>query len=123
MQSTADSSVAGYRLSASQKTLWSLQQTTESHPFTALGAILIEGPLNARRLQQAVEQLVRRHEILRTTFIRPAGIKTPFQVVAEEPRFLWSDVDVSDLEPTEQELRIAEQIAQHRDRHDPARRV
>jgi len=117
MQSTADSSVAGYRLSASQKTLWSLQQTTESHPFTAFGAILIEGPLNARRLQQAVEQLVRRHEILRTTFIRPAGIKTPFQVVAEEPRFLWSDVDVSDLEPTEQELRIAEQIAQHRDRH------
>src|SRR5205085_4361964 len=37
---------------------------------------------------------VSRHEILRTTFARPAGIKTPFQVISEKADFFWRQVDL-----------------------------
>jgi amino acid adenylation domain-containing protein len=71
-----------------------------------LGAILIGGELEPALLQQAVQQLVDRHEILHTTFSRPRGIKTPFQVVAEASLFSWAAVDLSSLETAEQNERI-----------------
>lgn len=58
----------------------------EGEPFRAVSTILIEGELDAPRLQRAVEQLVSRHEILRTTFNRPPGIKIPFQVISDKPQ-------------------------------------
>src|SRR6185295_2398281 len=39
---------------------------------------------------------VKRHEILRTTFQRPPGIKTPFQVISEEAQLDWQFHDQSD---------------------------
>jgi hypothetical protein len=117
MELTPDTSVEGYRLSAYQKNLWSLQQIADNQPFNAFGASRIEGHLNARLLQQALEELVRRHEILRTRFIRPAGIRTPFQIVTDAPEFSWSFVDWTAIDSDQQELKIAEQSIQHRARH------
>jgi amino acid adenylation domain-containing protein len=109
-----DSSVEGFRLSPQQRNLWSLQQTVQGRAFRAFSAIRIDGDLSAPRLQQAVEELVSRHEILRTTFVRPPGIKNPFQVIGEAPQFSWSFVDLSGLDAGQQEISIAERIAEIR---------
>ncbi|HEX3251444.1 MAG TPA: amino acid adenylation domain-containing protein [Pyrinomonadaceae bacterium] len=73
--------IEGYQLSPQQRRLWLLQQ--ESPAFCAQCAILIEGSLDHERLDHALRRIVRRHEILRTTFHRRPGIKIPIQVVTE----------------------------------------
>ncbi|HKY28111.1 MAG TPA: amino acid adenylation domain-containing protein [Pyrinomonadaceae bacterium] len=90
MDSTSGSPVEGYRLSPHQKNLWTLQQGTEGDPFRAFSSILIEGELSVPHLQQAIDLVVSRHEILRTTFNRPPGLKLPFQVIGEAPQLSWS---------------------------------
>ncbi len=89
----------GFHLSPQQKSAWSLQQTA----FTVMR---IDGPLQVQELKSAVNTVVERHEILRTTFHLAPGIKTPFQVISPEPQFSWQSVDL-----TNQEERIAEYIA------------
>ena len=73
-------SVEGYRLSPQQKHLW-LQQP-DSPAYRAQCAILLEGDLKTEALKEAVQKVVDRHEILRTTCHRLPGMKIPFQVVA-----------------------------------------
>src|ERR1043166_1390593 len=93
-----DSPLEGFRLSPQQRSLWALHQSAEGEAFRASCVIRIDGNLSAARLQQAVEELVSKHEILRTTFVRPPGIKSPFQVIGDEPLFSWSFVDLSNLD-------------------------
>ena len=93
----------GFRLSPQQRSLWSIQQSAEGEPFRAFSAIRIDGDLSAARLRQAVEELVSRHEVLRTTFVRPPGIKSPFQVIGDEAQFSWSYVDGSTFDAEQQE--------------------
>ena len=117
MDLATDLPVEGFELSPQQRSLWALQQTAQGQPFRAFSAIRIEGDLNVPLLQQAIEELVSRHEILRTTFIRPPGIKSPFQVIAEAPQFSWTFADLSGLDETQQDIRISEQVAQNSDTH------
>ena len=92
----------GFHLSPQQKNGWSLQQTQ----YRAFSVIRIDGPLEVQVLENAVNTVVERHEILRTTFYLAPGIKTPFQVISPAPQFSWQNVDL-----TNQEERIAEYIA------------
>jgi amino acid adenylation domain-containing protein len=103
MNATFESSMEGFRLSPQQRSLWSIQQSAEGEPFRAFSAIRIDGDLSAARLRQAVEELVSRHEVLRTTFVRPPGIKSPFQVIGDEAQFSWSYVDGSTFDAEQQE--------------------
>ncbi len=75
-----ESGARGFRLSLQQNQLWSAQG--EDAPFSRL-VLLLEGPLDAGRLDAALLKLIERHEILRTTFARRSGMKVPFQVVNE----------------------------------------
>ena len=93
----------GFHLSPQQKNGWSFQQT-------AFSVIRIEGPLKVEVLESAVNTVVERHEILRTTFHLAPGIKTPFQVISPEPQFSWRSVDLAN-----QEERIAEYIAREQE--------
>lgn len=93
----------GFHLSPQQKNGWSFQQT-------AFSVIRIEGPLQLEALKSAVNTVVERHEILRTTFYLAPGIKTPFQVISPAPQFSWQSVDL-----TNQEERIAEYIAREQE--------
>lgn len=97
----------GFWLSPQQSLVWLLQG--ESTAYRSQGALLVEGELDANLLQLAVGNTVARHEILRTTFHRPAGLKVPFQVVADGSKeFAWQQLYLSHLNVTEQEARIEE---------------
>jgi amino acid adenylation domain-containing protein len=101
----------GFRLSSQQKELWSLQGAGKQS-FYAVCAISIEGDLKLVELEEAVRNIVKRHEILRTTFLRPAGIKTAFQVVGGEAQFLCEPLDLSNLLPEKQEAEIETRIVE-----------
>ncbi|HEY9300096.1 MAG TPA: condensation domain-containing protein, partial [Phormidium sp.] len=60
--------ITGFRLSPQQKYLWSLLQ--ESPAYRAQCSLLIEGNLNQKTLKEALQAVINRHEILRTTFHR-----------------------------------------------------
>jgi len=104
----------GFRLSQQQKGLWALQQEG-SHPYSAFSVICVEGLLQVQVLENAVNTVVQRHEILRTTFHLTPGIKTPFQVISPTPQFSWVSVDLSSFDPAQQEERIAEYTARERE--------
>src|SRR4028119_1108627 len=73
----------GFRLSPQQKRLWQLQ-TSQNTAYRTQGIVLIEGPLQAARLLAALQQVVDRNEILRTTFHRRSGMALAVQVIAED---------------------------------------
>ncbi|MCX4243039.1 non-ribosomal peptide synthase/polyketide synthase [Paraliomyxa miuraensis] len=61
-------------LSHAQQRLWFLDQLEPSSPLYNLAGLLrLHGPLDARALQEVLSELVRRHEVLRTTFEAPEG--------------------------------------------------
>ena len=68
----AEEITEGYRLSPQQKHLWSLQQANHSSAYIVSCAVLIEGPLLPAMLFVAMDKVVARNEILRTTFQQPA---------------------------------------------------
>ena len=56
-------------LSFAQQRLWILDQMNPGDPsYNIAAAVKIEGPLQVALLEQALKEIVRRHEILRTTF-------------------------------------------------------
>ncbi|HEY0169688.1 MAG TPA: amino acid adenylation domain-containing protein, partial [Pyrinomonadaceae bacterium] len=81
----ADRVIEGFRLAPQQARLWSLPRAAES--YRAQAAWLIDGPLDAHRVRQAVVAVVRRHEILRTKFPSLPGATYPLQVVSQEEDF------------------------------------
>ena len=90
--------VEGFRLSPQQRCLWSLQQSAGFSGYYVLFTVSINGKLRAEFVQRALTDVVQRHEILRTTFQRPLGIKTPFQVISETTHFSWQFSDLSDVD-------------------------
>ncbi|MEK6278979.1 MAG: amino acid adenylation domain-containing protein [Acidobacteriota bacterium] len=56
-------------LSFAQQRLWLIQQLEpESTAYNVSNAVRLRGPLNVGALEKALNEIVRRHEILRTTF-------------------------------------------------------
>jgi amino acid adenylation domain-containing protein len=92
-QLTINQAIAGFRLSPQQKRLWQLQQ--RNPVYCVQGAILIEGNLNPEVIKIALQQIINRHEILRTNFVRPMGVKTPVQVVSDRGFSFWQEIDLS----------------------------
>ncbi len=81
--------VEGFRLSPQQSLLWSLQWASGAGAYRAACAIAIEGDADPSRIRRSLEQIVARHEILRTSFRSLPGMSHPLQVVHERlpPRF------------------------------------
>jgi amino acid adenylation domain-containing protein len=66
--------------SFAQARLWFLHQLAPENPFYNVGcAIRLTGNLNYSALQQTFNQIVRRHEVLRTTFVMVDG--QPMQAI------------------------------------------
>ena len=103
----SNDTLAGFRLSIQQERLWS-QQTGGPSPFWAECELLLEGPLDAVRLREAIRRVVGRHEILRTVFPHRTGLKFPLQVISDRPDFTWQEVNLAGLDDTAQSDKIRE---------------
>src|SRR6476646_9015592 len=97
----------GFRISPQQRQIWMAQQAFPNRPFRAAGAFIVTGSVDTDRLEQALKRTIERHEILRTTFERPAGIKIPFQIVSENTDICWQSIDLKNIAESEQQDTIA----------------
>jgi amino acid adenylation domain-containing protein len=92
-------------LSFAQQRLWFLEQVDPGTPVYLMpAAVRLSGPLDADALERAVDAVVRRHEVLRTTFA--VVDDHPVQVVAPELTVPMPRVDLSDLPPAEREEKL-----------------
>jgi acyl transferase domain-containing protein len=98
--------------SFAQQRLWYLDQLDPGNPsYNIPTAVRLEGRLDLLALQRALDELIRRHEALRTTFGSEDGV--PHQVIAPRLELILPLEDLSSLEGEERarlaELRIREQ--------------
>lgn len=90
-------------LSFSQERLWFLYQLEpDSAVYNIPIAIRLEGSLNIPALEQALSEIVRRHEALRTTF--SAVEEKPVQVIASAQTLKLPVVNLSELPEAESKL-------------------
>ena len=87
-------------LSFAQQRMWFLYQLESQSPFYNEGLQLrVEGVLNVEVLQQSINEIIRRHEILRTTF--PAVDGKPLQVISPSLAMNIPVLDLQGLEAAE----------------------
>lgn len=99
--------IEGFRLSPQQRHLWGLQQNKSQQTYRVRGAILITGNLDKEMLKSALQNVVNRHEILRTSFHCLPGMTLPLQAIACTGEVPISEYNLSGLSPEEQEAKIA----------------
>ncbi|HSH82234.1 MAG TPA: condensation domain-containing protein, partial [Herpetosiphonaceae bacterium] len=103
-------------LSFAQQRLWFLAQLdTDSPQFTVAAGLRLRGILDVDALRRALETIVERHEVLRTTYASIDG--TPIQVIGENRRVEVPLVDLSGEAESQRDAEIArlvEQTRQHR---------
>lgn len=97
----------GFRLSPQQRHKWGLQQNNSKQIYRVLGAILVTGNLEREMLKKALQNVVNRHEILRTSFHSWPGLRLPLQAIACTGEVPISEYNLSGLSPEEQEAKIA----------------
>jgi amino acid adenylation domain-containing protein len=107
-----------YPLSFDQLRLWFLHQFAPDNPaYNINGGVRLTGLLNLDLLERSINEIVRRHEILRTTFTQrvPAVEGQPVQLIAPSLTITVALVDLSRLSPQEQAAavpRLATQATQ-----------
>lgn len=99
-----------YPLSYAQQRLWFLDQLEPGHALYNMPvAVRLVGEVDERVLSQVVNEVVRRHEVLRTTFTTIDGM--PVQRIASERETTLPVEDLTDL-PEEARERRAQELAQ-----------
>ncbi|WP_164019661.1 non-ribosomal peptide synthetase [Pyxidicoccus trucidator] len=96
----------GFRLSPQQARQWSLLAATPATSARARAALLLEGPLEAARLERVVREVVSRHELLRTTYRRLPGTGAAVQVPGDVPATVLEVLDWSAVSAAEAEARL-----------------
>ncbi|MEP7121093.1 MAG: non-ribosomal peptide synthase/polyketide synthase [Byssovorax sp.] len=97
-------------LSFGQERLWFLEQLEPGGAAYAIPAALrLEGPLAEAALERAIEEIVRRHEALRTTFASIEG--QPVAVVHPAVAVPLPLTDLSPMPPEEREIAMRRAIA------------
>ncbi|MGH9852255.1 MAG: amino acid adenylation domain-containing protein, partial [Blastocatellia bacterium] len=103
MQKTA---IAGFHTSPQQKRLWTLLANEQAAPYIAQCRVTIERQLDVAILKAALEEVVGRHEILRTTFRPLPGASLPLQVIKDRGIFWHREQDLRSLGPQAQESSV-----------------
>ncbi|MDF5732301.1 MAG: amino acid adenylation domain-containing protein, partial [Rhizonema sp. PD38] len=97
-------------LSFSQERLWLLDQLEPDNPFyNEQAAIKLHGQLNVVALEQSLNKIIARHEILRTNF-RTIN-EQPVQVIADSLTLSVPVVDLTKLPDTEREIVCQQLVA------------
>jgi len=86
--------IEGYRISPQQAQVF-LRQRGSLRPLLAQCVIRLDGSVDLPTLRDAISEVVLRHGILRTRFVRPTAIKLPLQVISDESHFDWRIIDPS----------------------------
>ena len=90
-------------LSFAQQRLWFLDQLQPLSAFYNIPvALRIVGTLNVAALEQSLQEIIHRHEALRTNFVTVDG--KPTQVIQTQDNWKVSVVDLEHLSITEQEI-------------------
>jgi amino acid adenylation domain-containing protein len=100
-------------LSFAQQRLWFLHHLSpDSRSYNVLVSLRLNGSLNIAVLEQSLNELVRRHEVLRTTF--PTVDGKPVQLIADPSTLILPIYDLQGLsaqEQTDRVRQIAESVA------------
>ncbi|MBR8829322.1 MAG: amino acid adenylation domain-containing protein [Gomphosphaeria aponina SAG 52.96 = DSM 107014] len=92
-------------LSFAQERLWFLNQLEgSSATYNIPGAIKIKGKLQITALEKALNTIVQRHEILRTSFVRQNGV--PMQVIANNLNIFIKILESTEIEKIIQEFAL-----------------
>ena len=93
-------------LSFAQERLWFLAQLEpENFAYNVPHAFHIDGRFDIRFFEQAIKEVIRRHDILRTTFGSINGV--PYQIIAPELNFKLEVCDLSNSSSSEQQSEVA----------------
>ena len=94
-----------FPLSFAQERLWFLNQLEPENPFYNIYLVLsLCGILHIEALQKSINEVVRRHEVLRTNFIAQDG--KPVQVICQQLNIPLSVIDLRNLSKIEQSAKI-----------------
>jgi amino acid adenylation domain-containing protein len=96
-------------LSFAQQRLWFLDQLEPGSQYNMPGAVGLSGPLDWVALEKSLSEIVRRHEILRTTFPLTSG--EAVQVVAAPAPLAVPVTDLSELPLRERDARLDAMLA------------
>ncbi|HKS35991.1 MAG TPA: amino acid adenylation domain-containing protein [Verrucomicrobiae bacterium] len=89
-------------VSSGQKRLWFLEQFQPDNPlYNVPIALRVEGPLDAAALEHAVNQVIQRHETLRTCFDTQSG--EPVQIIAPSLSWKLPVVDLASHPPIDRD--------------------
>ncbi len=102
-------------LSFAQQRLWFLDQLVPNNPFYNVpAAFRLTGSLNLAALEQTFNEIVRRHEALRTTFVIVEG--QPVQRIAPTLKLSLPVIDLRQLPQAERETQARQLITQEAQR-------
>ncbi len=104
--------ISGFPLSLQQRQLWRLRN--DSTAFRAQCVVRLKGNLDKNILAETVKEIVKRHEILRTTFRQIPGLKFPIQIITEDRSIEIEEIDLTARVSHEQQFAIEEVIRQKR---------
>jgi acyl-CoA synthetase (AMP-forming)/AMP-acid ligase II/aryl carrier-like protein len=114
-------------VSIAQERLWRLDQVLPDTPFFNMSYLVrLTGPLHVAALEQSCNEIITRHEVLRTTFATVEG--RPVQVIAPYVHLTFEIVDLRDLPTSEQESEVQRQASAQAQqpfdlRHGPLLRI
>jgi len=92
-------------LSSGQQRLWFLDQLDPGSPlYNNFAALRLNGEMDAALLERCLNEIVARHESLRTTFADVDG--QPVQIIAPELKLVLPLENLQNLEPAEQEAKV-----------------
>ncbi len=102
-------------LSFAQQRLWFLDQLMPGNSaYNIPAAVRLRGPLNLAALEQSLNEIVKRHESLRTTFAMVDG--RPAQVIAPALTIKLPVVDLRKLPETERETEVRRLVTEGAER-------
>jgi amino acid adenylation domain-containing protein len=102
-------------VSFAQQRLWFLDQLEPGiTAYHVPAAVRLFGRLDITTLKQAMSEVVRRHEVLRTTLVSDGGI--PRQIVVDRLELPMPMEDLSELPEAEREARALDRIREEADR-------
>lgn len=103
--SRRDASASHAQLSFAQERLWFLEQFEPNSPtYHIYPAYRLKGKLDVAALEQSFSEIIRRHEILRTTFVTQNG--SAAQIVSDARSVKLPVLDLTAYDPSEREAEI-----------------